>query len=792
MVVLVFAAIWAKVLVGTSVLIGADNLYGFLPWSATSGAHGATNILVLDPIREFVPWLGLVQRALAAGHLPLWNPYAMSGKPLLADYGSAVFSPFTLVAAGIGGTAWGYSIAMLAKMWVAGLGMVLYLRLLGVRPAGAALGAISYGTCSYVVVWLAWPHSSVAALLPWSFAAVEWHLRRPSRAGIGAVALVVALQFFAGHAESSIVLAEGLLIYAACRCFDARVRRGRGFIGLIAAAILGSLAAAVQILPFLQQMLTTSLGSFHRGVGLSHLAPSAISSWIIPNLHGNPGIDGQFGRPPHYNESTGFAGVAALVLSMIGAVYPRRWRTARVGLVLIGLFATAIVYGLLTPFIGSLPLLKVTRNTYMVMLICFAIASLAGMGLDALSARPMRQSTVGAGALVFGMAGLATTGALTLAFVILKSKAERLVPPLPPALHGGMGFWALLGGASLLAASSLALAMWCRGGRPGLLASILVLALLESGVFAGAYEPQISVREALPPSAVMRWLAANSGSQRVAAVGYSMIPETATLYRITDVRGYDVVRPAGMKRFWSLADPNYYDDGLFATLFHPQANWLAAAGVAYIITSGNQPLPGTTSVYRREGVTVGAVPGVRSFVFAAPYVNCADSKDAAASSLHTNGPLGAVVLETSSCPNSSAAEVRSASPRPERVDIAVLARAPTVVVVLQSNSPDWRATVDGRHQAILPADLQFQAIAVPAGRHTVTLTYSPPAVQVGLAGSAVAMTIIFFLLLSDGLSMPRRSQTNSALRRQSAKIDRARQTGKRRDLNRRRRARGWR
>lgn len=769
-VVLVFVTVWAKVLVGTRVLVGADALYGFLPWSGTSRAHSATNFLVLDPIREFVPWLGLVQRSLASGHLPLWDPYAMSGKPLLANYQSAVFSPFTLLAAGIGGP-WGYSIAMLAKLWVAGLGMVLYLRLLGVRSAGTALGAISYGTCSYVVVWLAWPQSSVAVLLPWAFAAVEWQLRRPSKAGIGAVALVVALQFFAGHAETTIILAEGLVIYTACRCFEGGVFRYRSLIGLSAAAGLGCLAATVQLLPFLEQLLTTSLSSYHQGVGTFHLAPSAMSSWIVPNLHGNPGIDGMLGRPPHYNASTGFAGVAAVVLSAIGAIHPYRGRTIQVGLVLMGLFAAGVVYGPLTPLVGSLPVLKVALNSYTIMLICFAIASLAGIGLDALSVRPLRRSRGGAAAVVFGLAGLVATCILTAAFVILRSKAESLVPPIPQVLHGGLGFWALLGAASLLAASGLAVAAWHRGGRLAL-TSILVLALVESADFAGAYEPQTPAGEAPPPSAVMSWLAANAGSQRVAAVGFSMIPETAAMYGITDVRGYDVVRPEGMKRFWSLADPAYYDDGLFATLFQPRATWLAAAGVSYIITSGDQALPDTVAVYRGEGVTVGAVPDARSFVFAASKVNCVVSEDAAASSLQTNGPLGPVVLQTASCPDASDAEVHAVSPRPERIDITVLAQTATVVVVLQSYSSDWAATLDGRSAPIMPADLQFQAIAVPAGRHSVTLTYSPQSVSVGLATSIPALTLILLLLLSNGWStVQRRFGINTLVRRPTPKTE---------------------
>lgn len=745
-VALVFIVLWAKVLIGTRVLVGGDSLYVWLPWKGSSAAHPATNSLVLDPIREFVPWVELIQRSFASGHLPLWDPYAMSGKPLLADYQSAVFSPFTLLAAALGGT-WGYSIAMLAKLWVAGLGMVVFLRLLGVRSIGVALGAISYGTCSYVVAWLAWEHSSVAVLIPWVFAAVEWQLRRPSKAGIGALALVIALQFFAGHAETSLALAEGLVIYTVCRCLDGGVVRFRSLMGLAAGAALGTAAAAVQLVPFLHEMLTTSLASYHQGAGLIHLAPSDISSWIVPNLQGNPGIDGRLGRPPHYNQTTGFAGVAALVVSMVGTVRPYRQRSVQVGLLLVALYAIGVVYGPLIPLLSRLPILDMTYNFYTIVLICFAIASLAGLGLDALADRPSRSSPRGTMALILGLAGLVGAGALTAVFLILRARVDVL--PLPQAFHvrGGLGFWALLGAACLVAAAGLAIAAWNRGGRLAV-SLILTLALMEAAVFAGSYEPQGQPAEAPPPSLVMSWLAAHAGSQRVAAIGKTMLPETTTLYGITDVRAYDVVRPPGTQRFWSLADPSYYDNGLFTTLFKPQAPWLAAAGVSYILTTGDQALPGTDAVYQAEGMTVGAVPDARPFVSAAANVTCVASQDAAATSLQTNGPLGPVVLETADCPQTSDAELHAVAQRPERLEITVVAQAPTVVVVLQSNTPDWVATIDGQNARILPADIQFQGVAVPAGRHTLVLEYSPQSVLIGIGISGVALVVVVFLIFS--------------------------------------------
>ena len=51
---------------------------------------------------------------------------------------------------------------------------------------------------------------------------------------------------------------------------------------------------------------------------------------------------------------------------------------------------------------------------------------------------------------------------------------------------------------------------------------------------------------------------------------------------------------------------------------------------------------------------------------------------------------------------------------------------------------NWRARVDGRPAPLLQVDDLLQGVVVPAGRHTVDLTYHDGAIGEGLAVSAVA------------------------------------------------------
>jgi uncharacterized membrane protein YfhO len=74
------------------------------------------------------------------------------------------------------------------------------------------------------------------------------------------------------------------------------------------------------------------------------------------------------------------------------------------------------------------------------------------------------------------------------------------------------------------------------------------------------------------------------------------------------------------------------------------------------------------------------------------------------------------------------------------VSIEVDAPAPAVVVVKNSYDPHWHAEVDGRPTAVLPADYLMQGIPIPAGRHTVTLTYRDSSLGYGVLASALAIS----------------------------------------------------
>jgi uncharacterized membrane protein YfhO len=72
------------------------------------------------------------------------------------------------------------------------------------------------------------------------------------------------------------------------------------------------------------------------------------------------------------------------------------------------------------------------------------------------------------------------------------------------------------------------------------------------------------------------------------------------------------------------------------------------------------------------------------------------------------------------------------------VDVEVEAQEPSLVVVAQTYYHNWRAEVDGNPTPLLRANVAFQAVQIPAGRHAIHLFYRDRAFEIGAAISICA------------------------------------------------------
>jgi hypothetical protein len=79
------------------------------------------------------------------------------------------------------------------------------------------------------------------------------------------------------------------------------------------------------------------------------------------------------------------------------------------------------------------------------------------------------------------------------------------------------------------------------------------------------------------------------------------------------------------------------------------------------------------------------------------------------------------------------------------------------LVLLDSYSPDWKVTVDGRRADMVQADGLFRSVHLTPGRHVVAFAYRPAALVWGAAVSGAALVLMLALLL-----WPRRRRVDSS------------------------------
>ncbi len=146
--------------------------------------------------------------------------------------------------------------------------------------------------------------------------------------------------------------------------------------------------------------------------------------------------------------------------------------------------------------------------------------------------------------------------------------------------------------------------------------------------------------------------------------------------------------------------------------------------------------------------------------------------DAALALLHAGSvdPLAAPLVEGATRLPTAAGEPDGQDPgsatihsyAPEQVVIATESAAPALLVLSDANYPGWRATIDGAPAPILPTNILFRGVEVPAGTHTVTFTFAPDSWRNGLIVGSVGL-LLWLIVVAAGLVLRRREKAAGSL-----------------------------
>ncbi|MCA9876054.1 MAG: hypothetical protein KC441_20415, partial [Anaerolineales bacterium] len=260
--------LYGSVTLGGRTMLPVDNLFQWAPWSAAAPAFNATipqNHLITDLIIENYAWKRFIVNAVQSGEIPLWNPYLFAGAPFLAAGQHSAYYPFSLLFLVLPLTK-AYGWFAVSQLWLAGVLMYVFGRILRMWRGSAALAGLVYQGAGFMVISTAvFPMIIAAAVwLPLLLGCIE-KIVQDSRwkivwLAVGAVAL--GLQIFAGHVEITYYTLLLMALYAVWRVGGTAVKLfavsrkplavGRPLAWLAGMVLIGLLLGAAQLVPLVE------------------------------------------------------------------------------------------------------------------------------------------------------------------------------------------------------------------------------------------------------------------------------------------------------------------------------------------------------------------------------------------------------------------------------------------------------------------------------------------------------------------------------------------------------------
>ncbi len=724
---------------------------------------------------QIYPQLVHVQTSLSRGEIPWWNPYLGLGIPGVAIQ-STVFEPVALVLGRVFAPPMVSNLKGVITLVVAGWGMVLFARALGVSRSAAVFAGVAFAFSGWTIAWLGRTNTLVEMWMPWLFWAAERLLAGGGARFVAAAALFVGAAGMGGHPQTAVHVLVSLAVYALWRGFRAgptpiAARR----LALLAAAVaLGLAVAAVQLVPTAGLIRDAEIPM--QGRARTEPAPNAAAA-VVYGVRGDWTIIGRdlptalmavsplyFGTPAHstywfrgYNmmEMMVYAGLVPLFFAAYAG--GRRRDVPRVGFWLVlALGALGVAYALpVFNLVNYAPVIGLANNGRLRLLFRFALVVAAALGYDRFLA-DQRDGRARWGAWLGGFAIVVLATPVVMRLGMQAIGGYRL-PSLSAAAWAQVGVVVVLGGLAAAAALRARRAM----GAGAFRTAVIVLAFADMWWHFGDFNPPIPTAHVYPETPVVRLLHGDPSLFRVTATlpDRFMPPDAKLPYRLFDVDLFEVLN---LKRYTQLQRTvNGFASGPDNTIrtfrFDPARHGplLNLMNVKYVLAPNPAVLPGAPDAYDgRAGFrrvydneirvyeNLGALP--RAFLVGRSAVVSNEEALARVTAADFD-PRATVLLEDPASPRvagTASGQATIAAYEANRVVVRTEAAQPAYLLLSETYHPGWRSRVDGAPAAVYPADFLFRAVHVPAGRHEVVFEFAPTSYQTAKVVSLAALAVV--------------------------------------------------
>ncbi len=674
------------------------------------------------------------REAFWRGELPFWNPLSHCGVPFLAQWGTMVLYPGSLIYLLLP-LPWSLNLFCILHLGFGGVGMYQLATRWSQSERGGALAGLAFACSGLTQACLLWPNYIAAvAWVPWVLQAVERAARNGGRQVLVA-ALVVALQYLTGAPEliGMTWLTAAVAAWAGMS-FNESMRTGKTLLWPVALRRLAGVAllalgvTAMQTLPFLE-LLTRSLRPEGVDTAKWALPVTGLANVFLPLFQTVETTQGNWLQPDQQFLESVYLGPGLLVTAAMAFLPPR---TRHVGALLflagmsclLALGDQIPLAGLMRSWLPGFGLIRYPVK--FLLLLSWVIPLLAAFGVRTLESGPGNPRRLRIPA---------TAGLLLLGVMVALSVADQQLRA--DKASGDLVLRNLLQRGTLLVAFLAAGWFSLRAlpaGRNWVHLPLLAIMLVDYSSHMPRLNPTLPA-EMLAPGTTRATGLPRAGEGRAfilpeaeAQLLHSRIRDPAVDYlgkrlaqwshlnlldSVSKVNGAATLVPVWPGRLLEAlqAPTNPVSAPLlnFLGVTHVTSStnitaWEARTGGMPLVWAGQQPIPLETDRLPSRLLASDFAPRREVYLDAPP-------SEAVAS-----GTAAARILRF----------------EPHRLRIQVTTEAPVLVTIAQTWDPGWRVRFEGREEPVLQANGGFQAFQVPVGNHEFELRYQSRSFKMGL------------------------------------------------------------